>query len=357
MTTGFVVNNRRIGGSEPCFVIAEAGLNHNGDLDLALRLVTAARKAGADAIKFQKRTTNKILTRAAFDAPYTGENSFGKTYGEHRNNLEFSSAQWRQIVERCNAEELSWFATPWDEESADFLEELGTPLFKIASADVTNLPLLKHVAAKGKPVLCSSGMSSQEELETAISTLEAINGSIAVLHCVSAYPFEAELANLRVITGLQGRYPNHVIGYSGHEKSGLVVSLAAVALGAKIVERHFTLDRTLRGPDHAASLEPAGFSQLVENIRKVESALGDGIKRILPEEIRARTKLGKSVTAARIVKSGQTLTRGDLVLKSPGSGIPGGQLERLVGAVAQQDLDVDDQLPLSAREWPRAVNK
>jgi len=357
MAASFTVQGRWIGDDAPCFIVAEGGLNHNGDVNIALKLAAEAKRFGADAIKFQKRTIRKILTREAYDRPYVNENSYGVTYGEHREKLELSKGDWDRLFEYCRSIRLLCFASPWDEDSVDFLMSFDLPLFKVASADLTNLPLLRYIASKGCPVLLSTGMSTIDEVDVAVSTVQEINPDLGIMHCVSAYPFEAELANLRVIQTLAARYPDAVVGYSGHEKSGLVVSLAAVTLGAKIIERHFTLDHTMRGPDHAASLEVGGFSQLVESIRKVESALGDGVKRIHPFELPVRQKLAKSVTAACHIPRGTVLARDMLIMKSPGTGLSGWNMDRLSGRVAQLTLNEDEQLPPEALEWPLAAKE
>ena len=350
------VADRQIGDGHPGFIVAEAGLNHNGDLHIALRLIDAAKQAGADAVKFQKRTVEAILTREALDQPYAGSNSYGATYREHRLALELSNDEWRQLAEYCTRQGIIWFASPWDEESADFLESLDMPVYKIASADLTNIPLLSHVAAKGKPVIISTGMSTMEEIDAGVQAVLEHNPNLIVLHCVSAYPFEPELANLNMIPALAERFPDLVIGYSGHEKSGFVVSLGAALLGAHVIERHLTLDRTMKGPDHAASLEPHGFSQLVENVHKMEDARGDGVKRIYPEEVPIRTKLAKSVTAAQHIKRGSVITREDLTMKSPGDGLTGRFLLDLVGRVTARSIESDEQLPTEALEWPQGGN-
>jgi sialic acid synthase len=352
MAASFTVHGRRIGEDAPCFIVAEGGLNHNGDINIALKLAYEAKCIGADAIKFQKRNIRKILTREAFNRPYVNENSYGATYGEHREKLELSKEDWRKLFNYCRSIDLACFASPWDEDSVDFLMDFDLPLFKVGSADLTNLPLLRYIASKNRPVILSTGMSTIEEVDVAVGAVKEINPDVGILHCISAYPFDAEIANLRMIPTLAARYPDVVVGYSGHEKSGLVVSLAAVTLGAKIIERHFTLDRTMKGPDHAASLEVGGFSQLVEDIRKVESSLGDGIKRIHALELPIRQKLAKSVTAGRRIVEGSVLTREMLIMKSPGAGLSGWHLEKILGRIAQKTLEEDEQVPREALEWP-----
>lgn len=349
----FKIQDRAVGSGSPCYVIAEGGLNHNGDVQLAVQLMEAAHGSGADAIKFQKRSIDRIMTAAALNAPYGGVNSFGDTYRAHREHLELSPEAWARLFDEARRIGITCFGSVWDEESADFLDRLGAPVFKIPSADLTNLPLLRHVAAKGKPVILSSGMSSLEEVDQAVAVALELNADVALLHCVSTYPLENNLANLRAIPVLESRYPDLVIGYSGHEKSGIVVSLSAAALGAHVLERHLTLDHTMKGPDQAASLEPNGLRNLIQAIRIQERAMGDGSKEVLEVERPVRAKLVKSVTAATRIQQGDLITREMLTLKSPGWGLTGADLENLLGRTAQVELDEDDQLPLEALDWPR----
>ncbi len=346
------IGDRLIGENEPCFVIAEGGNNHNGELALALKLIDAAKESGADAVKFQKRTIHKILTKEAFHKPYFGPNSYGETYGEHRLKLELGESEWRSIFEHCKKVDLMCFASPWDEESVDFLEKLNVPLYKVPSADLTNIPLVRYIAAKNKPVLLSTGMSTLEEVDEAVNEILKINPQLVVMHCVSTYPFETELANLRMISVLQNRYPDLIIGYSGHEKSGWMVSLAAVTSGAKVLERHFTLDRTMKGTDHAASLEPKGLAGLIDNIRIIEKSFGDGVKIIHPDEIPVRNKLAKSVTAAKPIKKGEKITPDMLIMKCPGTGLTGKYFDQLVGKIAQKDMAEEELFADDSLSWP-----
>ena len=349
----FKIGNKTVGDNAPCYLIAEIGLNHNGDRETAMRLIEEAARVGADAVKFQKRNTRAILIREFLDRPYAGENSYGKTYGEHREALELNDDVWYEIRDLSNRLGLGFFASPWDIDSADFLEQVGMPAYKIASADVTNLPLVKHVAAKGKPIIISSGMSTMEEVDEATSVITRVNNEVALLHCVSTYPCEDENVNLRMITTLRNQFPQIVIGYSGHEKSGHIVSQAAATLGAKIVERHFTLDRTMKGPDHAASLEPHGFGFLVEGIRKVECAMGSGEKLIQYEEIPIREKLAKSIVALCDITVGTVITPAMLTVKSPGTGIPANLINQVVGRKAMAEVQSDTLIPEEAIGWPQ----
>lgn len=351
------IGDRVIGDQAPCFIIAEIGVNHNGDVAIARRLIEAAAKAGADAVKSQKRSIGDMLIREQLERPYSGDNSYGATYGEHRAALELPDSAWPELRDLSSSLGMEFFASPWDQPSADFLEDLGVPAYKIASADLTNTPLLRHVAMKGKPVILSTGMSDLDEMDTAVAAITEINPQLVVLHCVSTYPFDDDLANLRMIPTLKARYPQTVIGYSGHEKSGHVVSLAAAVLGATVIERHFTLDRTMRGPDHAASLEPHGFAFVVENVRKVEAAMGTGVKTVLESEMVARARLGKSVVARCEIPAGTVITAEMLTSKSPGTGIKPSSTESLCGRVAMTTVPEDTLLPTEALTWPWARTK
>jgi len=345
------IGDRWIGPGEPCYIIAEIGLNHNGDVRIAKRLIDEAVKAGADAVKFQKRTVEKLLIREWLEKPYGGPNSFGATYGEHRQNLELSDRDWHTIARYSGKKKIDFFASPWDQDSADFLAKLPMVAMKIASADVTNLPLVEHIAGLGFPVIMSTGMSTLREIDEAVRAVTRHTEDLILLHCVSAYPFDNENANLRVIQTLQKKYP-YPVGYSGHEKSGIVVSLAAVALGACVIERHFTLDHTMKGPDHAASLEPEGLTRLVESIKKLESALGDGKKKgVLDIETSSREKLAKSIVSAREIRKGTRIAREDLTVKSPGTGLPPKEIPRLIGRTAKKTIPADVIIRPESLDW------
>ena len=281
------IGSRVIGGGRPAYVIAEIGLNHNGDVDIAKRLIDVAADAGADAVKFQKRTPEISTPEHMRDVPR--ETPWGTmTYLEYRRRVEFGREEYVEIGDYATLRGLDWFASPWDVPSVDFLEELNVVAHKVASASVTDLELLTALRETGKPTILSSGMSTIEQIDRALETLGT--DRVVLMHATSTYPMEPEEANLRVITTLRDRYPGVPIGYSGHER-GLQISLAAVALGAVAVERHITLDRTMWGSDHAASLEPTGLSHLVRDIRVIETALGDGVKRVFPGEQAPMAKL------------------------------------------------------------------
>lgn len=285
------VGKRLIGDDQPCFIIAEIGINHNGDIDLAKRLISVALAAGCDAVKFQKRTVDVVYTAEELAKPR--ENPFGPTNGDLKYGLEFEQEEYEEISAFCKSVKMLWFASPWDEASVDFLEQFDVPVHKIASASLTDDHLLRHVRATGKPIILSTGMSTYAEIDHAVEILG--KDDLVLMHATSTYPaFYPEL-NLRAIPTMAERYAVP-IGYSGHE-TGIPTSVCAAVLGACCVERHITLDRSMWGSDHAASLEPNGISRLVRDIRLWEQSKGDGIKRVYEREFPIIKKLRRVGTA------------------------------------------------------------
>lgn len=281
------IGSHVLGEGRPVYVIAEIGLNHNGDVELAKRLIDVAADAGANAVKFQKRTPE--IATPAHMRDTLRETPWGTmTYLEYRYRVEFDRDQYIEIGDHATLRGLDWFASPWDVPSVDFLEDLGVVAHKVASASLTDVELLAALRATGKPVILSTGMSTIEQIDRALEVLGS--DRTVLMHATSTYPMEPEEANITMIASLRGRYPGIPVGYSGHER-GLQISLAAVALGAVAVERHITLDRTMWGSDHAASLEPTGLEHLVRDIRVIETALGDGVKRIYDGELAPMAKL------------------------------------------------------------------
>jgi len=277
--------NRRVGEGSPCYVIAEIGINHNGDLELAKRLIDAAAAAGCDAVKFQKRTVEVVYSPEELARPR--ESPFGSTNGDLKRALEFSEKQYREIDKYCRAKGIAWFVSCWDEGAVDFMESFDLPCYKIASASLTDENLLRYHRRMKRPIILSTGMSTLDEIRKSVEILG--REDLVVLHCTSTYPSQPEELNLRVIETLRGEF-KCPIGYSGHEV-GLQTSVAAVVLGAVVVERHITLDRAMWGSDQAASVEPQGFARLVRDIRVVEKALGDGVKMVYESEVPIRAKL------------------------------------------------------------------
>ncbi len=281
------IGNRLVGDGEPVYVIAEIGINHNGSLEIAKKMIDGAVFAGCDAVKFQKRTPEICVP---MDQWYIErETPWGRmTYIEYRHAMEFGEDEFAEISRYCKERNIDWFASCWDEEAVDFIEQFNPPLYKAASASLTDLNLLKKMRATGKPVMLSTGMSTMKQIEAAIRTIGMTN--LLIAHSTSAYPCKNEELNLRMITTLKERYPNVPIGYSGHEV-GLATTWAAVTLGATFVERHITLDRAMWGTDQAASVEILGMHRLVRNIRDIEKALGNGIKQVYQSELEVMKKL------------------------------------------------------------------
>jgi N-acetylneuraminate synthase len=279
------IGNNLIDDSAPCYIIAEIGINHNGDIDCAKRLIDLAKFSGCDAVKFQKRTIEVVYKPEELAAPR--ESPFGTTNGDLKYGLEFGLEEYREIDQYCKEKHIPWFASCWDEGSVDFFDQFNLPCFKIASASLTDDELLKHVRSKGKPIILSTGMSTIEQIDHAVEILG--KKDLAILHATSTYPADYSELNLQVIPNFKKRY-DVPIGYSGHE-TGIPTSVAARALGACVIERHITLDRAMWGSDQAASLGPGGIIKMVSSIRVLELSLGDGIKRVMPREAPILKKL------------------------------------------------------------------
>lgn len=279
------IGSRLVGDGEPCFVIAEIGINHNGDVDIARKLVAAAVLAGCDAVKLQKRTVDVVYTAEELAKPR--ESPFGTTNGDLKRALEFGTTEYRELDEYCRSHNIMWLASCWDEQSVDFIEKFSPPAYKIASATLTDDGLLKRLRKTERPLILSTGMSTIEQIDHAVSVLG--KDDLLLMHCTSTYPARPIELNLRGIQTLKERY-GLPVGYSGHEV-GLATSVAAVVMGACMVERHITLDRAMWGSDQAASVEPHGFSRLTRDIRTVEGALGDGVKRVYDSEVPILKKL------------------------------------------------------------------
>jgi len=279
------IGDKVVGEGHPCYIIAEIGINHNGDVDLAKRLISVAVAAGCDAVKFQKRTVDVVYTAKELATPRP--TPFGETNGDLKYGLEFDAEDYAEIDKFCRQVKIDWFASPWDEGSVDFIQMFNPPAYKIASASLTDDNLLRHIRKTGKPVIASTGMSTYEEIDHAVEVLG--KDDLVLMHTTSTYPAKYEQLNLKAIPNMIARYAVPV-GYSGHE-TGIPTSVAARALGACCVERHITMDRAMWGSDQAASLEPNGISRLVRDIRLVENSMGDGVKRVYAEEIPVMKKL------------------------------------------------------------------
>lgn len=338
MNSRLQIGDRTVGPGFPCFFIAEAGVNHNGSRDLALRLVDAAADAGADAVKFQTFKAEKVVTAQAKQAEYQVRN-LGKTETqlEMIRRLQLTEADHLAIIERCRERNIHFLSTPFDAESADFLDSLGMDVIKIPSGEVTNIPFIRHLASKQRPILLSTGMCNLGEVEEAVEILEEFGcRRIAILHCVSNYPAAPEDTNLLAMRTLAAAF-GHPVGYSDHTL-GNEIPLAAAALGASVIEKHFTLDRAMPGPDHRASSEPHELQSLIRAIRIVESALGTGRKRPAASEANTAEVARRSVVANRVIPAGAEIREEDLGTLRPGTGLPPAMISRLTGMTARHDI-------------------
>jgi N,N'-diacetyllegionaminate synthase len=338
------IAGRWVGSGYPCFIIAEAGVNHNGDLNLAKQLIDVAADAGADAVKFQTFHADNIVTRTAEKAEYQkSTTSSDESQYDMIRKLELPDDAFRELSAYANAKGIIFLSTPFDERSVDLLDDIGVPAFKIPSGEITNFPLLKKVAEKHRPIILSTGMATLGEVEEAFQYLKE-NGSedIVLLHCTTSYPAPIESVNLRAMNTLRCAFQVPV-GYSDHTE-GITIPIAAVAMGARVIEKHFTIDRTLPGPDHQASLEPQELQAMVISIRDVECALGNGIK--IPSCIEEKNSINirKSIVAVRSIKKGSILNADDLGIRRPGTGINPKYLYYIIGKRVNTDISQEEVL-------------
>lgn len=331
------------------YIIAEAGVNHNGQLDLALKLCDAAKKAGVDCVKFQTWQTEKIVTRKAEKATYQSENTNNaeESQFDMLKKLELSYEDFRLVQEHCNKIGIDFLSTPDEEYSLAFLmNELHLPLIKIGSGEVTNIPYLRQMASYHKPIILSTGMAALAQVAMAYDTLIAAGApSVSLLHCTTNYPCPKNEVNLRAMQTMKEAFKCPV-GYSDHTM-GTEIPIAAVAMGAEIIEKHFTLDRNMDGPDHKASLEPHELKYMVDCIRNIEVALGDGIKRPNPSEVEISKVVLKSIVAKVPINKGETLTANNMTIKRAGSGIPAAHWDMIVGTKALRDYDIDEPIKIN----------
>jgi sialic acid synthase len=332
-----------ISDASDCYVIAEVGHNHQGDVEKCKELFRVAKECGVDAVKLQKRNNRSLYTRAMYEKPYDNENSFGATYGEHREALEFGWDEYLELQRYCRELQLTFFATAFDLPSADFLAKLDVPAFKIASADLQTTRLLRHVAGFGKPMIVSTGGATIEDVVRAYDTIMPINPQLCFLQCTAAYPASPEDLNLKVIATLRNRFPELVVGLSDHE-NGIAMAVAAYVLGARVVEKHFTLNHTWKGTDHAFSLEPIGMRKLVRDLRRTRVALGTGLKCPLPSERDPLLKMSKKLVASRNLPIGHVLSAEDVAMKSPGDGMPPHLIDQVLGKTLTRPLQADDDI-------------
>jgi N,N'-diacetyllegionaminate synthase len=342
------IGQRLVGDGQPCYVIAEAGVNHNGELAMARELVRVAAAAGADAVKFQTFAAEELVSPTAPKAAYQRDGAHpSESQFEMLRKLELDAAAFRAIADACHDSGITFLSSPFDDRSLDLLVSLGLPAIKLGSGELTNGPFIRR-AASARPVILSTGMATQDEVATAVSEVREVGGELVVLQCVTSYPALPEHSNLRAMRTMSDAF-DVPVGYSDHAP-GIGVSLAAVAAGACVIEKHFTLDRGLPGPDHAASLEPQELAELVVRVRGVESMLGDGVKRPAPGEGEMAAVARKSLVATRDLAPGTKLTLDDMAVRRPGSGLPPARRDELVGRVIRRAVAAGAMLLLEDLE-------
>ena len=329
-------------------IIAEAGVNHNGKISTAKKLIEIAADAGADLVKFQTFNADRLVTHGAAKADYQilATNSTESQQGMLR-KLELTESMHHELIAHCASQNIGFFSTGFDVESINLLVGLGQELFKIPSGEITNLPYLRHIGKLDKTIILSTGMSNMDEIEAAINVLEESGthrSKITVLHCTTAYPLPMSDVNLRAMQSIQNKF-NVAVGYSDHTL-GIEIPIAAVALGATIIEKHFTTDRSLPGPDHKASLEPTELTAMIDGIRNIEKALGDGVKRLMPSEITNRDSGRKSLVAQRFIQKGEFFSAQNLAAKRPGIGISPMEWDEIVGKKSPSDFQRDGLIEL-----------
>jgi len=347
--------NRLLINKKNSFVIAEAGVNHNGEVGLAHKLIDAAVKAGADAVKFQSFVSEELVTPEAPNTTYQVKTT-GKQDGQYKmlKALELTAENQAELKDHCTEAGILYLCTPYENLSADMLDKMDIAAFKIASTDTTNIPFLRHIASKGRPVILSTGMSTIGEVEQAVDTLSAggLDGNIIIMHCTSQYPAPIHEANLRAILTMEQAF-SCPVGFSDHTP-GLGASPWAVAVGACAIEKHFTLDSNLPGPDHRTSLEPSELTELVRTVRDVEASLGDGIKRLMPSELANKPLMQKSLVARRSIRAGEIITPENLTCKRPAMGLSPSWFDRVVGKRAAVDIPKDGILTLASVDWSKS---
>ena len=344
MRREMIVEDVRIADDTDCFVIAEIGNNHQGDLEKCKELFKAAKEhCGASAVKLQKRDNRALFTREMYNSRYNSENAFAETYGAHRDFLEFGRDEFLELQAYAKELGIVFFATAFDRPSADFLVEMDMPAYKMASGDLTNIPLLKYVAEIGKPMFISTGGGTMEEVRRAYETIMPINSQLCIMQCTAGYPPEWNQLDISVISTYREAFPDIVVGFSSHD-SGIAMGPVAYTLGARAIEKHFTLNRAMKGTDHAFSLEPPGLRRLVRDLQRVRLALGTGEKRRYESEVGPIRKMSKKLVAARDLPAGTILTEADIEAKSPGDGLKPYMRDSMIGRRLIKDIRMDDNL-------------
>lgn len=344
MTQELIVDDRKIGTNEPAYVIAEAGINHNGSLQTAQELIDVAVEAEADAVKFQKRNLSDTYREGVISDPSTAEMGVEYTVS-NLIDVQLTDGEFRELKAYAAEKNIEFLCSPWDESSVDFLETLDVPLYKIGSPDMTNFVLLERILETGKPIIISTGMADETEIARTVEFLQDRGAEFGIMHCRSTYPAPFHNLNLAFMQKLDEEY-DVPVGYSGHER-GIAVSAASISLGATMIERHFTLDRTMEGPDHAASLEPTGLQKLIRDIRNIETSIGTSHRYMTRGEYNNRVALSKSLVATRDISKGEEITREHVTAKSPAKGLSAQELYKIVGSEARRDIEADHYF-----DWP-----
>ena len=339
-----IIGRKKINDNDP-YVIAEIGHNHQGNLKLAIKMIAAAAASGVNAVKLQKRNNKILYTKKFFNSIYNSENSYGRTYGEHREKLEFGINEYRELKAYANYKKLDFFATPFDFESVDFLEKLGVPLYKIASADLNNIPLQAYVKKTGKPIILSTGASSLKEIKIAIKNLGKVKKGLALLQCTASYPANIKHLNLNVLKTFKKHFKNCTIGLSDHH-DGIDAGPIAYMLGARIFEKHFTTHRSLKGTDQSFSLEPHGMERFVRNLKRISIMLGSENKSLQNCEKKAIFKMAKSIVARKNIEPNTRLSEDHLSFKSPGGGLKPYEIKKVLGKLTNKKLFKDDCIKL-----------
>jgi N-acetylneuraminate synthase/sialic acid synthase len=337
------ISGVEINSDSRAFLIAEIGHNHQGDVNQCIRMIEAAADSGASAVKLQKRSNKKLFTKKAFDEPYNSENAYGPTYGLHREALEFSRSQYQDCIAVANEKNVIFFSTAFDFESADFLFDLDVPAFKIASGDLRSIQLIEYVAKMGRPMIISTGGANLADIDRAVEVACAENKNVALLQCTAGYPPLYSEIDLNVIKTYSDRYPQVTVGYSGHD-SGIAIAAAAYAIGARVIEKHFTLNRALKGTDHAFSLEPAGFKKLRRDLDRIREAMGDGTKKSYPSEQAPLRKMSKMIVAKSNLNAGDLITMDNIDFKSPCDGLAPNRVNEILGKTLQVAVAQDEPI-------------
>jgi len=336
-----IIDNKKIGPKQPCYIIAEIGVNHNGKFDLAKKLIDHAIESGADAVKFQKRNLESLYRKESLDNPNSESQGFEIMLTELK-KLELSKEDYSKIVGYCKEKEITFLCTPWDIPSVDFLEQLSIPAYKIASGDMTNFPLIKHISKKGKPIIISTGMSTLEEIEKMVSFIKLQNIPFIILHANSTYPSPVESLNLNLIP-LYSKKFDVLVGFSDHETE-IIGSITAASMGAVLIERHITLDKTMKGLDHLSSLEPKEFKEMVDQIRLSEKAKGTAIKKMTRGEVLQREVVAKSLICSKDIEPGEVFSETNIEAKGPEKGLSAQYYFDIIGKKSKRRIKKEEYL-------------